>query len=200
MNQILENRKSRLFKRKKYIVQFCISFFIIIFIIIYFSWKKYLESNVSKISNTTTKSYNITRLYSNNIKQNIIANDNTVTVIGTIEIPKINISYPIFLEYSDELLKISVCKLYGADINTVGNLCIIGHNYNNGDFFSDLYKLNINDIINIYSLNSDAVSYSIYKIYEINPDNLDYLSQDTNGKKEITLITCNNSNRETFNY
>lgn len=200
MNQILENRKSRLFKRKKYIVQFCISFFIIIFIIIYFSWKKYLESNVSKISNTTTKSYNITRLYSNNIKQNIIANDNTVTVIGTIEIPKINISYPIFSEYSDELLKISVCKLYGSDINAVGNLCIIGHNYNNGDFFSDLYKLNINDIINIYNLNSDAVSYSIYKTYEINPDNLDYLSQDTNGKKEITLITCNNSNRETFNY
>lgn len=200
MNQILENRKSRLFKRKKYIVQFCISFFIIIFIIIYFSWKKYLESNVSKISNTTKKSYNITRLYSNNIKQNIIANDNTVTVIGTIEIPKINISYPIFSEYSDELLKISVCKLYGSDINVVGNLCIIGHNYNNGDFFSDLYKLNINDIINIYNLNSDAVSYSIYKTYEINPDNLDYLSQDTNGKKEITLITCNNSNRETFNY
>lgn len=200
MNQILENRKSRLFKRKKYIIQFCISFFIIVFIIIYFSWKKYSESNVSKISNTTTKSYNITRLYSNNIKQNIIANDNTVTIIGTIEIPKINISYPIFSEYSDELLKISVCKLYGADINAVGNLCIIGHNYNNGYFFSNLYKLNINDIINIYNLNSDAVSYSIYKTYEINPDNLDYLSQDTNGKEEITLITCNNSNRETFNY
>lgn len=183
MNQILENKKNRLIKRKKYIVQFYVSFFIIVLIIIYFSLKKYSENNVSKISDATTKSYNITRLYSNETNSNFIANNKEALIIGTIEIPKINISYPIFSEYSEEILKISVCKFYGPDINTVGNLCIIGHNYNNGDFFSNLYLLEVNDVINIYDLNSNVASYYIYKIYEVEPNNLDYLSQDTKRKK-----------------
>lgn len=183
MNQILENRRIRLIKKKRYTVQFYISFFIIVFIIIYFSWKKYSENNVSKISDATTKSYNLTRLYSNETNSNFIANNNEALIIGTIKIPKINISYPIFSEYSDELLKISVCKFYGPDINAVGNLCIIGHNYNNGNFFSDLYLLEVNDVIDIYDLNSNVTSYYIYEIYEVEPNNLDYLSQDTKRKK-----------------
>lgn len=180
MNQILENSKSKMQKKRRYTIQFYISFFVVICIIIYFSWKKYAENNISKISDATSKSYNITRLYSNNVSSNISTNNNQVTIIGTIKIPKINISYPIFSKYSDELLKISVCKLYGANVNESGNLCIIGHNYNNGDFFSDLYKLSINDVIDIYDSNSNVVSYYIYKIYEIEANNLDYLSQNTN--------------------
>lgn len=180
MNQILENSKSKMQKKRRYTIQFYISFFVVICIIIYFSWKKYAENNISKISDATSKSYNITRLYSNNVSSNISTNNNQVTIIGAIKIPKINISYPIFSKYSDELLKISVCKLYGANVNESGNLCIIGHNYNNGDFFSDLYKLSINDVIDIYDSNSNVVSYYIYKIYEIEANNLDYLSQNTN--------------------
>ena len=122
-------------------------------------------------------------MYSNSTNTNITTNRNQTTIIGTIKIPKINISYPIFSEYSDELLKISVCKFYGPDINTVGNLCIIGHNYNNGDFFSDLYKLDPNDVIDIYDLNSNKVSYSIYKIYEVDANDLKYLDQNTNRKE-----------------
>jgi sortase (surface protein transpeptidase) len=33
-------------------------------------------------------------------------------------------------------------------------------------------------------------------VFETNYDNLDCTSQDTNGKKEITLITCNNINND----
>lgn len=179
MNQILENKKSRLQKKKRYVLQFYISFFIIICIIIYFSWKKYSENNISKISDTTSKSYNITRLYSNGKTSEFTANSNQIFIIGTIKIPKINISYPIFSEYSDDLLKVSVCKLYGSVLGEPGNLCIIGHNYNNGDFFSNLYLLKINDVINIYDLNSTKSSYYIYEIYEVEPNNLDYLDQNT---------------------
>ena len=183
MNQILENRKNNLKKKKKYLGLFYVSLLLVFCIIIYFSWKRYSENIFSKTSDATNKSYNITRLYSNSTNTKVTTNNNQTSIIGTIKIPKISISYPIFSEYSDELLKISVCKFYGPDLNTPGNLCIIGHNYNNGDFFSDLYKLNHDDIIEIYNLNSKVTSYYIYDIFEIDADNLTYLDQNTHRGK-----------------
>ena len=180
MNQILKNKKDNLQNKKRFNIQFYVSFFIIICIITYFLYQKHNEYIYSKLSDATNQSYSITRLYSNS---NYTTNNNEVSIIGTIKIPMLDISYPIFSEYSEELLKISVCKFYGSNLNTIGNFCIIGHNYNNGDFFSDLYKLNINDVINIYDINSNFVSYFIYDIYEVNADDLSYLDQNTNRKK-----------------
>lgn len=183
MNQILKNKKLQSQKKMQYNFQFYISLLVAICIIFYLSYKKYTEIKFSKMSNATTKSYNITRLYSNSLNSSLITNKTEIFVIGTIKIPKINLSYPIFSDYSDELLRMSVCKFYGPDINSVGNLCIIGHNYNNGNLFSDLYKLTINDIIEIYDINSNIVSYYIYDIYEVNANNLNYLNQETNRRE-----------------
>ena len=172
---------------KKYSILFYISSILVISIIIYFFWKKYTENILSKTSDATNKSYSITRLYSNSTNTNISTNDNQSAIIGTIKIPKINISYPIFSDYSDELLKISVCRFYGPDLNKIGNLCIIGHNYNNGKFFSDLYKLNLNDVIDIYDSNSNKFSYYLYNIYEVESNNLKYLEQNTNRRKRNNI-------------
>ena len=170
MNQILVNRKDNLKKKKWFLILLYASFLLIICFVVYFSFKVYNENNLSKTSNATNKAYSITRLYSNIINANVTTNNNQATIIGTIKIPKINISYPIFSEYSDELLKISICKFYGPNLNSSGNLCIIGHNYNNGEFFSNLYKLTLNDIIDIYDLKSNKNSYFIYEFYEIDAD------------------------------
>lgn len=184
MNQILENRKNRLLKKRLYIIQFYAIVAILLSLIIHMSLKKISEYNLSKISEMASSSYNITRLYSTPNNSNLTTNNSQIPVIGTIEIPTLNISYPIFSNYSDELLKISVCKFYGPNINTPGNLCIIGHNYNNGNFFSNLYKLHTNDTIDIYDLNSNKVSYYIYEFYEVEPNNLEYLDQNTERKKK----------------
>ena len=50
----------------------------------------------------------------------------------------------------DELLKIAPCRFYGNNLNKVGNVCIAGHNYDNGEFFSNLDQLELGDIIDIY--------------------------------------------------
>lgn len=76
--------------------------------------------------------------------------------------------------------------------NEVGNLCIAGHNYNSYKFFSKLKDLKIGDIINIYDLSGNKLAYSVYDSFETNYDDLSCINQDTNGKREITLITCNN--------
>ena len=69
------------------------------------------------------------------------SNGNTYEIVGKIKIPSINVDYSILSETSDELLKVSVCKFWGANPNQIGNLCIAGHNYRNKRFFSKVPTL-----------------------------------------------------------
>ena len=73
-----------------------------------------------------------------------------------------------------------------------GNLCIAGHNYKNGTFFSNLSKLEIGDIIKIYDNYQICLEYEIYNIYKVKHDDMSCINQDTNGLRIITLITCDN--------
>lgn len=73
-----------------------------------------------------------------------------------------------------------------------GNFCIAGHNYNNYQFFSRLKKLNIGDVIDIYDIKGRKISYEVYDSFETDYDDLSCISQNTEGKREITLVTCNN--------
>ena len=130
-------------------------------------------------------------------EQELVASDGTVYhAIGVINIPSINVNYPILSTYSDELLKIAPCKFHGPNPNAVGNLCIAGHNYKNDKFFSKVPKLEIGDIIEITDLSGKTIQYSVYNKFIVNPDQLESTSQLTNGRREITLITCTNDNKQ----
>ena len=93
-----------------------------------------------------------------------------------------------------ELLDISLCRFAGPMPNEVGNLCIAGHNYVDYKFFSRLNELKLNDKIQIYDLSGKYQEYSIYDIYETIPSDTSCTFQNTNNKKIVTLITCNNVN------
>ena len=138
--------------------------------------------------------YQTLSLYSSN---NVIntASSNSSHIIGKIVIDKINLNYPILSTCSESLLKISPCRLCGPEPNKVGNLCIAGHNYDNGKFFSNINKLSIGDIIYIYDLNNNYLKYTVYDKFEVAVNNTSVLNQDTKNKKELTLITCNNKKK-----
>lgn len=51
-------------------------------------------------------------------------------IIGKLEIPKLKIDKYILKESTSKALKVSVTKLYGPEINEIGNFCIAGHYYN----------------------------------------------------------------------
>ena len=148
------------------------------------------------MSSILLNSFNIQRLYSD--KKDYITiplnSNEDFFVIGNIQIPSIEINYPILSNANDELLKIAPCRFYGPYPNEIGNLCIAGHNYDDNRFFSNLHKLNIGDKINIYDSNNYLITYYVYKKYEINKNDTSCTSQNTYGKKEITLVTCNNLN------
>ena len=130
-------------------------------------------------------------------EQKLTASDGTsYYTIGVINIPSINVNYPILSTYTDELLKIAPCKFHGPNPNEVGNLCIAGHNYRNSKFFSKVPNLQLGDTIEITDLSGRMLTYTVYDKFIVNPDELSCTSQLTNGKKEITLITCTNDNKQ----
>ena len=130
-------------------------------------------------------------------EQKSVASDGTVYYsIGIINIPSINVNYPILSTYSDALLKIAPCKFHGPNPNQVGNLCIAGHNYKNTKFFSKVPKLESGDIIEITDLSGNTIKYAVYDKFIVNPDELACTSQLTEGRREITLITCTEDNKQ----
>lgn len=126
----------------------------------------------------------------NAIYLSVDAHGNEYRVAGKITIPKISIQYPIIYETSEDYLKIAPTKLFGPDVNEVGNLCIVGHNYKNEQFFSRLSELNIGDKVYVTSNKGKDMVYLVYDKYEIEETDMKCTSQDTNGNIELTLITC----------
>ena len=111
-------------------------------------------------------------------------------VIGTIEIPKTNIKYPILEKDSKGALEVAVAYAYGAQPNQIGNMTIAGHNYRNGAFFGKNKRLSNGDIVYITDNSGLKIKYTIYNIYIGTPEESDFMIRDTNGKREISLITC----------
>ena len=198
MNQILVidkkliiNNKS--FKhRKYYLLLFLISISIGMILSYYLLHCHFLRLSDIKKTNILRNKYNINTLYSSKNNYSTLKISGNISIIGLIEIPKINVSYPIIENTNDNLLKISVCKFSGPLPNRIGNLCIAGHNYKNNSMFSNLYKINIGDFIYITDLNNTKIKYTIYQKFIVEENNLDCTKNSNN--VQITLITCYNFN------
>ena len=149
-----------------------------------------LEEPSTSIDITNTSSNSNPVIYKTN------ARGNMYRVIATINIPKLNLNYPIINETTEEYLKISPTKFYGAEPNQTGNLCIVGHNYEDDTLFSNLDQLTNGDIIKIKNTSGKTEKYSVYNSYIVNRNDVSCLDQNTNGKTEITLITCTNKNNK----
>lgn len=185
-------------KRRFFLLKFQIytSLIIMFFLILFYSYNLYTSYQKEQLSKSLINNFNISRLYASNTNYSTNLEPDKIeplfSVIGLIEIESLNINYPIISTISEDLLKIAPCRFYGPAPNEIGNLCIAAHNYNNYKFFSKIHTLNIGDIISIYDLNGLKVDYSIYIKEEIKQTDTYITKQDTNGIKEITLLTCNN--------
>ncbi len=185
---------------------------IIIGLIGYNIYKKYYiekgaEQAVAQFENLINDPNNVN---SNNVKDEITGLDDDsdsssssaiqtkykgFDVIGTIQIPKINLKYPILEDVTKKSLETSVVWLYGPGLNKVGNNVIIGHNYRNGTMFSNVKNLSSGNAIYITDLTGNKVKYVVYKIYRTSGDDASYMTRNTNNKKEISLSTCTDDSK-----
>ena len=181
--------------KKVFKIQFTISIIIIISTISFSTYYIYSLRNKEKISENLIGNYNIYKLYSNVEKEDETTQNN---LFGIIEIPKINLYYPVFSTLTEENLKVSPCKFYGDSLEDTGNVCIAGHNYNNDMFFSKINLLEQNDEIFIYNNIGVKYTYLVTENYEVKEDDLSPIINYNQNEKNLTLITCNNLNNNRF--
>ena len=119
--------------------------------------------------------------------------DNTFNgfpTVGTIEIPKTELKYPVLKDASKDAIEQSVAINGGPGLNKVGNTIIIGHNYRNGTFFSNNKNLSNGDKVYITDEKGTKLEYIIYNTYTTSPEDSGYMESDTEGKREVTVVTC----------
>lgn len=116
-------------------------------------------------------------------------------VEGTIEIPAIDLEYPVLERATPDSIEAAVAILYGPGLNQIGNTTIVGHNYRNGSFFGNNDKLQLGDKIYITDNSGTKIKYNIYNIYETTGEDSDFITRETNGKREISLSTCTDNSK-----
>ena len=220
MNQILVTDRlyvtNKLKKKKKmYKVQFIMS---VIFVFLFSGW--YVYSEVQKnaceavsqdilidisMDNTISDKPLVVALDDTEVVENNAQvldgkytdeYGNTYTYESILSIPSLGIEYPVLSETSEELLKISINKFWGGSPNSVGNYCIVGHNYKSGKMFGKLSQMKSGDTIKLTDLSGKTLEYKVYDRYVVDPENVACTSQITNGLKEVTLITCTNGGKQ----
>ena len=170
------------------------------------------KTDKNKVDNTTKKTKDnviVVALDDNTENENVqikqtqastveytTSNGTSYKIEAVVSIPSLDINYPVISDTSEELLKISVNKYWGPAPNQVGNYCIVGHNYKSKKMFGRLEEISNDDIIEITDVNDNTVKYAVYDRYVVEPDDVDCTSQLTNGKKEVTLITCTNYGKQ----
>lgn len=117
-------------------------------------------------------------------------------MLGTIDIPKTDVHYPILADVSKKSIETAVAVQYGPGPNKPGNTVIVGHNYRNGLFFSNNKKLAEGDTIYITDNDGTKIKYVIYNKYETTPEDTDYMVRSTDGKREISLSTCTDDSKK----
>ena len=178
---------------------------IIIFIIVLFSLNILSKNtNEKDIKSSNAKKISTNILYEDNsIENKNIALGNIIQekqylgiveeeykgypVSAILEIPKIGLKDYVIEDYSVQALKVSIAKFWGGEPNEIGNFCIAGHNYKN---FLNIAELTVGDEIILKDNYNGEISYVIYDIFTVLPQDTTCLSQKTEGKREVTLITC----------
>lgn len=148
------------------------------------------QSNESGNGNNQTSSSNNNKPQMNGISTNSLYYKG-FKVIGKLEMPTINIQYPILdvITHADAI-EVSIGMLYGVGPNKYGNTVIIGHNYRNGLFFGRNKKLNIGDKIYITDLEGKKLEYTIYNKYTTPESDTSYITNGNKENIEVTLVTC----------
>ncbi len=120
------------------------------------------------------------------------------TVAGTMKIPAINLNYPIVEEITTKSLETALVVLYpsGDNLNQPGNTVVIGHNYRNGLFFSNLKKLSNGARIYVTDFRGTNMSYEVYNTFEASSTDTSFYTRDTNGLAELTLSTCTDASND----
>lgn len=210
-------------KRRLYKIMYILSLMTVIALLVYYVYAEKERNDqeslgkeiLQQVDNTTIETKAIVIALDNNdenedqlllidddnelVQQEVTASDGgTYNAEAVLSYPKLDINYSVLSEESEDLLKVSLCKYWGPNPNSIGNYCIVGHNYKSGKMFGNLSDAETGDEIILKDFSGNSVKYAVYNMYIVEPTDVSCTSQLTNGKRELTLITCTNYGQQRF--
>lgn len=119
-------------------------------------------------------------------------------VIGIIEIPSLDIRYPILEGAGSEQMVYGIGHMSDtAGIGKKGNCVLCGHNGSrNGTFFTTLNTVAAGDVVILIDKNKKEYRYKVSRMYIVEP--YDNRVKEQGKEEELTLITCANSGTMRF--
>ena len=108
------------------------------------------------------------------------------TVIGILSIPALGVRLPVIGECTDELLKISCCRLSGVVTDRPNRLVIAGHRISS--HFGGLESLSIGDQIAFTNMEGETFYYGLTEITDVDAEGGADVLAATGW--DITLLTC----------
>lgn len=156
-----------------------------------------ISTVVTTISNENKKDNNDNLIMVNNVLQDItVDSDDDIDlqdeneVLGTLEIPKLELSAPIKEGIEQEILANSIGHFNNSSIWD-GNVCLASHN--RGDSVKHYFD-RINELVNgdtiIYKTKLGERSYQVIQTKEIENTDWSITENKTKDKNTITLVTC----------
>lgn len=106
-----------------------------------------------------------------------------MSCVGTLEIPSLDLNLCVTSTFSDENMKQLPCRYYGSIYKN--NMVIVAHNY--WFHFGRLNTLKSGDEVIFTDASGNQFKYSVDVIDVVSPESV---SEVTNGKWPLTLVTC----------
>ena len=103
--------------------------------------------------------------------------------IGVLDIPALDLSFPIISEWSYDALQIAPCRYSGSAY--LDNLVIAGHNYRS--HFASLPQLQPGDTVTFTDMDGNVFSYAVSSLETLSSY---AISDMTSGDWDLTLFTC----------
>lgn len=101
-------------------------------------------------------------------------------VIGFIEIPKIEVKFPIGSAVKkDSIFDVAICYMYGEGINQVGRTTFTGTNA----AFERVGELAVGDTFQLLDENNETVNYEITEIFTTTPTDVNFMIADTENRE-----------------
>ncbi|MCG3087954.1 class D sortase [Sporosarcina sp. MB25] len=126
---------------------------------------------------------------------NLTLTEDELTHVMELEIPYIDMKQHILEKTTDENLNIALTQIKPDQVPGVGNFTVAGHRgYRDGRHFSNLAKVPIGEKVYLHA-GEDTYVYEIKSSEVIEPTFVEVLD-DTQGKNEITMITCTISGKK----
>jgi sortase A len=132
---------------------------------------------------------------SKNNKEEKLSYVDMVNPIAVLEIPKMNLKVIVAEGTEDEIIKYAVGHFKDTAMpGDMGNFALAGHrNYDTGEFFLRLNKLEINDDI-IVSTHNETFTYKVTESFTVAPEDTYVIGESQDAI--ITLVTCTYDGKE----